>query len=217
MSNLDPANLSEIVRRALESRVNDVHTCCPGQVQSYDSSTQTVNVLPMVTRPLPTLDDTTVYEKLPVIPNCRVAFPRSKKFSITFPLEAGDEGLLLFTNWDIATWLNTGQVSDPIDLRLHHPGNALFLPGVCSDPNVLATDPGTSALVLQGLDVRLGDVSASDEVTLAGALYSGLDALFSSWTPVPNDGGAALKTAWAAWKIAHPSPGPWAAAQVKAK
>ncbi len=180
MSDLDPASLAEIIRRALDSRISDVQVSLPGQVQAYDSKSLTVDVLPMVTRPLPTLDGDTVFEPLPLLSGVRVSFPRSKKFSLTFPLEAGDEGMIVCSSWDLAGWLNTGLVSDPADLRNHHLQHAWFVPGVCSDPGLPSTDPGTAALVLTGPDVRLGDVSATAHAALGEGVKAWLDALLTA-------------------------------------
>lgn len=217
MSDLDPSGLTEIIRRAIASALNDVHVSIPGQVQAYDSSTQTADVLPMVRRPLPTLDGETVYEDLPVIPGVRVSFPRAGAFSITFPLKAGDEGMIMIAGWDISTWVSSGQVSDPLDLRNHHPNHAWFLPGVCSDSNTIKPDPGAVAMVLQGADVRLGDVSATEPAALATSLFTFIHDLIGAGVATPNDGGANLKTTMQAYITAHTSPNPFAATLVKAK
>lgn len=50
--------------------------------------------------------------------------------------------------------------------------------------------------------VLLGDAAASKRVALAEDVTARLDALktaINAWTPVPNDGGAALKLALASW------------------
>ena len=73
-------------------------------------------------------------------------------------------------------------------------------------------------LVLDGTTVYLGAESGAQFVALSNLVGAQLDALktaISGWTPVPNDGGAALKTAltalFATW------PGSVAATKVKAK
>jgi hypothetical protein len=180
VSDLDPSDLTEIIRRALDSRVNDIHVSLPGRVEAYYSASQTVDVTPMVTRPMPVLDALPSFDPLPVLPNVRVYFQRSKKFAITYPLEQGDEGLIVFAGWDVAPWLASGDVSDPIDLRNHHPMHAFFIPGICSDGNVITPDPGTAALVLSGADVRLGAGDASDFVALASLVKAELDKIAST-------------------------------------
>jgi hypothetical protein len=45
-----------------------------------------------------------------------------------------------------------------------------------------------------GLTVKIGG-TATDYIVMAQALHTWLDALNTAWTPVANDGGAALKTA----------------------
>jgi hypothetical protein len=217
MSDLDPSGITEIIRRAIASYVNDIHVSIPGQVQAYDSSTQTVDVLPMVRRPLPTLEGETVYEDLPVLPGMRVSFQRAGEFSITFPLKPGDEGMIMIAGWDFSAWMASGQVSDPLDLRNHHPNHSFFLPGVCSDKSTIKPDPGTDALVIAGPDVRLGALSASDAVALAGAAFDFIKGVINAGAPAAGDGGAALKSTMLAYITTHTSPNPFAALQVKAK
>lgn len=213
--------LVEVIRRAIESRVGDVFTTVPGRIDTYDPDTQTADVLPVVRRPMPTEDDGTVYEDLPIIPNVPIVWPRANGAYIVWPIRTGDHVLLMFTTHSFAGWRRTGEVSDSGDVRPHHPGNAVAIPGL--GPNADPID--TAAASFDGMTIhhptviRL-DSGATDFVALAQKVTDQLTALKSAIsgaavTPGPAiDNGAAFKAgilaALSGW------PGDVAATKVKA-
>ncbi len=73
-----------------------------------------------------------------------------------------------------------------------------FAGGDPGQPEVRAFEAGAPVHIsFVGTDNRFGSDNASKALALADAVKAQLDALsgaFSSWTPVPEDGGAALKT-----------------------
>lgn len=190
--------LPEVIRRALESRLGDVFTALPGRIQTYDAATQTADVALVVRRPMPTGDESeTAYEELPILPNVPILFPRNSAgtYAITWPLGAGDFVWIMFSTWSFATWRRTGETSDPGDIRPHHPGSAVAYPALA--PNAQPLDQAqTAALVLEGPIIRIGK-AATQAIAMANKVATELQKIkdmFTSWTPVPNDGGAALKT-----------------------
>lgn len=187
----------EVVRRALESRLGDVFTTLPGRIQTYDTATQTADVALVVRRPLPTGEESDpVYEEVPVLPNVPILFPRGSggAYAITWPLQAGDHVLVIFTTWSFASWRRTGETSDPGDLRPHHPGNAVAYPAMAPNDQALS-QAAIPALVIEGTEIRIGK-NAAQFIAMANKVLTELTKIknmFTSWTPVPNDGGAALK------------------------
>ncbi len=83
-----------------------------------------------------------------------------------------------------------------------------------------------ASMKVGGGEINLGDQSAADFVALAGKVLTELNKLasdvnslktvFSAWIPVPNDGGAALKTAATTWFGSPVTISPVAATKVKA-
>lgn len=190
---------SEVIRRAIESRLGDVYTALPGRVESYDPSSQTADVAPCVKRPVPTANGDIILEKMPIIPNVQILFPRGGAFTISWPIAKGDHVLLVFMTYAIGQWRKTGETSPPGDLRMHHLSNAIAIPILAPNAGALPeSQAGDNAYIIAGPMIKLGAADATDFAAMSSKVNSNFNAitnLFSSWTPVPNDGGAALKTA----------------------
>lgn len=214
-------SMAEILRRAIESRLGDLYTAGVGEIQAYYPDTQTADIAPVVRRPLPTEDDVIVYEDLPILPNVPVLFPRGGAYSITWPLVKGDFCDLLIQTYSFAQWRQSGETSDAGDIRPHHLGNAIAIPGLA--PNANPIDPAqasAAAIIIEGPAIWLGK-DATEFIALAGKVDAQLTALktkFAAWTPVAGDGGAALKTLLTALISGPPAwPASVAASKAKAK
>ena len=180
--------LDELIRRALEARVADVHVSMPGEVVSYDAATQTATVKPCLKRVVFSEDDEQVEEAYPPIQNVPVGFPGGAGFTIHFQLTAGDTGDLVFSSASHNEWQATGRVSAPGDLKPHNLGSAKFYPGIRHKKNA-APDTDNSIGVPGGLRahfdssfLRIGPTSAAGAqfVALSQATESRLSAL-ESW------------------------------------
>ena len=90
------SSLESTVRTALTGAQAGIWTALPGIVQSFDASAVTAVVQPaikaMVTRP----DGEKQAAKLPLLLDCPVVFPRGGGCTLTFPVKAGDECLVVF-------------------------------------------------------------------------------------------------------------------------
>jgi len=220
-TDFDTPDLAEVIDDALESRLLDLHVALPGRVQSYDAATQTAQIELGVHRVLVTEDGDPVPETLPILESVPVAFPRAAGAFLSFPITTGDPGLVVFAEQSIDQWRSKGTPTQPGDRRRHSLTGGVFVPGLV--PNDLALDdPGldtaTALGTVAGVQLRLtsalaevttgGAAAAADFVALATNVTTELQALsdriavfervFAAWTPVPNDGGAALKTAYGA-------------------
>jgi hypothetical protein len=237
----DPSD-EDNIRAWIERYLRNVHTALPGRVESYDAETQRANVLPTVRHEVPQSDGSSVYEDLPVCPSVPVLFPRAGDWFLSFPVNPGDTGLLVFCEANPAYWeTGDGAPAYPGDLARHALSFATFIPGYSIDSNRLErsstnlpsgarsglilgrdTDSGSrisirptgEVVIMQGSTVVFrvdptGTVhcaaeTGADFVALAAPVKTILDALkaiFTAWTPVPGDGGAALKAALASWTV----------------
>ncbi len=131
------------------SRV-DTHVALPGRVESYDADKQVADVKPMVKRVARDQDDVRSVDSLQVLSAVPVAFPRGGGYLMTFPLAAGDTGLLVFCERDIGAWRASGQDSDPSDEGLHTLAGAVFYPGLHTEANALAARPDHLVLAKDG-------------------------------------------------------------------
>lgn len=192
--------LAEIMRRAIDSRMLDVHVALPGRVESYDPSKQTCEVLPMVRRAIADTEGNTQHEDLPKLPNVPVLFPRSAAFSATWPLAKGDFVLVVFCSSAIGQWRETGEVSNPVDLRRHDLSHAIAIPGIAPKGSTIPTASDAALLEVSGTatHVQVGAGSA-EFVSRDDKVQARLGELFDAITnavPKPGglDGGAQFKT-----------------------
>lgn len=199
--------LDELLTLALDQRQRELHTAMPGRVESYDAATQTCDVLPQLKLQRPDGDGGFRACDLPVLPSIPVCFPRGGGFFLSFPLQKGDFVLVVFSERSLSNWRQKGEASSPGDTRMHSLAGAVAIPGVYPSGDALDDADGTN--VVLGKD---GSTAAKIEITpslvkLGGgdqfaamankvkAWFDAFNAAVSGWTPVANDGGAALKTA----------------------
>lgn len=159
-------SLAELISRALESRISDVWTALPGQIETYDPTGPTADIQPTIKRPVPTEDGDIAHENLPIIPNVPIAFPRGKggQYAITWPLEPGDHVLLIFTTLPMGQWRTKNQAIEPGDVRLHSLGSCVAIPGLGPDAEPLGGtgSPATlPALVVEGPAIMLGKTATA--------------------------------------------------------
>jgi hypothetical protein len=206
--------LAEVIEVALESKMLDVHTSIPGVIQTYDPVTQTASVELQIQRALENEDGEIVFESLGVLQNVSVVFPRTKKYFMSFPLEPGDTGDVMFSEVPTGQWRAVPGEAVPDSIGRHDLSGAKFYPGLSKDADAL-TDALTGALVvgeIGGKQIRInataiqattgGAPTASDFVAMAAkvdAFISTFDTVMRNvWVPVANDGGTALQTAYLA-------------------
>lgn len=198
--------LAEALDGYVDNRLRDVHVAMPGRVESYDSAAQRASVQPLIQRVIEAEDGSRTAQSLPVINDVPVVFPGAGSFSITFPVTRGDTVLLVFSEFSIEKWREQGpsvvgtKVSpvDPEDGRHHALSDCIAIPGLRSFND--ATDQvDSSAMVIAGVEIKLGSKDASNEAVGK----SDLDALKTAITNtviVATDGGASFKsTLLAGW------------------
>lgn len=137
----------------------------------------------------------------PIVSDVPIAWPGAGDYGVSFPLTAGSTGCIVFADRSLDEWVTSGNPdSEPRDVRRHAYTDAVFLPGLrpLAGPSARAAPTATATVVScpTAGEVRLGSAAAVAPValgTLTDAQFSALASAFSSWAPVPNDGGAALK------------------------
>jgi hypothetical protein len=126
------------------------HVAYPGRVQSYDATTQTADIVPLIRQQVPQPDGSYALEELPVMPSVPVVWPRVGAWFLAMALVPGDTVQLLCNTSAIGHWrTGTGDVTDPGDLRRQHLAHAVALPGLYTRGKALAHAPsGDTGLVL---------------------------------------------------------------------
>ncbi len=162
-------------------------------MQSFDATDCTAQVQLAILMQSRTKDNNWVnITPSPVIPKALVMFPGNKNFVFTFPIQQGDEGLLIFCDRCIDAWHQSSGVQSQLDIRQHDLTDGIFIPGIRSVPNVPANINTTSAelrtssgntkisfddvngIVLTGNVTLTGSFTATQKIT---AGYGGADSV----------------------------------------
>ena len=155
--------LTDVLRANNLTVVNNIHTSLPGRVMRYNAAKKTADVLPVINNVLYDAEGVEISsERLPVIPDVPVSFPRGGGWHLSFPLAPGDHVTLVFAESATGGWRVTGEVSDPSDARRHSLSSPTAFPGAHTDVSLLADDatyPDTLVLGKDGTasqSVRIG-------------------------------------------------------------
>lgn len=149
----------ELLRQSLA----DLRVSIPAIVESFDSSDQTVTVNVALLESLQTPVGLQSF-KIPSIGKVPVCFQSAGGFSLTLPIKAGDEGMLVFCDMCIDLWWTRGGVQEQFERRRHDLSDCGFFPSGRSLPRALANYSTDSA------QIRLDDGSAYIELTASGGV-----------------------------------------------
>lgn len=124
-----------------------INCAMPGVIESFDPTTQRCTVSPGIKLKV-VLDDKAAYVSLPLIHNVPIIVPygQGSGLLLTFPVNAGDPCLLIFSDRALDNFLHSGQVAPPIigdnesttKSRAHHLSDAICIPGMITDMNVVS-------------------------------------------------------------------------------
>ena len=141
------ATAETAVEAQIQHAQKQIHTALPAKVVDFNPQHQTVTLAVQITQLL--VDGGTV--QIPPLVDVPVAFPRGGGYAVTFPRNAGDEGIVIFSERCIDGWWQSGRASEPMDYRQHDLSDGMFYPSICSVPNAIK-DFYTGGLSMQSLD-----------------------------------------------------------------
>ena len=164
-----PNEVKTIIKGWMDSRVSKIHTAMPGRVVSYDPSTNRASVQP--NGDYKSEDGRNI--QYPIIHNVPIHFPMGQggTAGITFPINAGDGCLLVFSETQTDDFLG-GNKGDSEDSRRHSLNDAIAIPGVHAGaaPSNVA-HPGDVCVFKGGTMLRISEGSV--EITGATLTVSG--------------------------------------------
>src|SRR6476619_1472596 len=129
---------AELLRRAIENRLLDLHTQIPAVVESWNESTNTIDARVCLKRAIASDDEKTVYEELPILRNIPVMYPKGGGFCLTFPLKQGDPVRLVFDEQYAGDYRETGSVpSAPVFAGRFNLSSCVASPGGGANDNTL--------------------------------------------------------------------------------
>lgn len=153
-----------VLRLAVESARAKVMTALPGIIQSIDMTAMTCVVQPAIQGSFRDREGKLIEADLPLLLDCPVQFPGGGGCTLTFPVEAGDECLVVYSSRCIDSWWQSGGVQPPASHRMLDRSDGFAFLGFRSQPRVLK-NVSTSAAQL-----RADDGSTFVEVQPGGAV-----------------------------------------------
>ena len=118
----------------------------PGTVESFDAETVTATIQLGI---LGLSDGES--KALSVLNDVPVMFPRGGGCSLTFPVNKGDECLVIFADRCIDFWWQSGGIQEPVDERMHDLSDAFCIVGPQSQAKKIS-GISTSAVELRSDD-----------------------------------------------------------------
>lgn len=106
----------------------------PCIVQSYNSTQNTVECQPAIREEVIRDDNSTEYIQLPLLINVPVVFPNTGKYGIKFPINQGDEVLVIFADGAIDNFWLKGNIQNPVEARRHDLSDGIAIPCSLSLP-----------------------------------------------------------------------------------
>jgi hypothetical protein len=161
----------EIWERALSEFGNSLRVAIPGVIQSFNAETQTAVIQPAIIEVVNNAQDQIGSQPLPLLSDVPVVLPRAGGFTLTMPIKAGDECLVVFADMDIGAWFQSGGTANQqINRRRHDLSDAFAIIGCWSQPRVVQ-NYSTSTTQLRSDDGNTVVEVGSGEVTIkAGAV-----------------------------------------------
>ncbi|SSG07753.1 putative bacteriophage protein [Klebsiella pneumoniae] len=134
----------------------------PGIIQSFDPDAVTAVVQPAIKGAEQDESGAEVSVNLPLLVDVPVVFPRGGGCTLTFPVKAGDECLVIFADRCIDFWWQSGGIQEPVDERMHDLSDAFCIVGPQSQAKKI------SGISTTGAQLRTDDGSAFIEVAAGG-------------------------------------------------
>lgn len=202
----DYMDAASAMEAAIGIQLAQLNVSLPVRVVAYDATKQQVKVQPVVQR----VDPDGQVRPYPPIAACPVVFPAGGGYALSWDLQPGDLGLLVFASAAIGQWVATGQETvRPESGRRGSLSDGVFYPGLRPQGTPLATlaggglsvgkEDGTARLHISSagvVQVKGGTVEIGPSPTDKAALASLLDAHLTALklyidTPVvaPSGGG----------------------------
>lgn len=189
MTTTQTPSLRNLLRSALDSRLEDVWVCMPGRIESYDATKQRATVQPLVKRRYVDELGDTVAERLPSIAEVPVVFAGGGGFRTTYPVAAGDTCEIRFASCSLDRWLAIGGEIDPEDDRRHNLSDAIAYVGLRDFAHPYASAPtdcmttgrdGGAVIEYRTSDIRVGGTGGEQPTIKATSYRAAEDTFFAA-------------------------------------
>lgn len=134
----------EATRLAQDGHQARIWTAMPGIVQSVDLTKMTCVVQLAIQGRYEDPAGNLNWVDIGVLQDVPIVFPSAGGFTMTFPIAAGDEVLIVFASRCIdAWWQNGGYQNKPLEYRMHDLSDGFAIPGPRSQPRKVSSISST--------------------------------------------------------------------------
>lgn len=170
-------------------------TAMPARIISFDPERMSCSAQITIQGRVQTGEQSWEWVDMPPLVDCPVVFPGGGGVILTFPINPGDEVLVVFASRCIDNWWVSGGIRNQAELRMHDLSDGFCIPGPRSLPNVpggistakatLRSDSGGSQV---SIDPASGDVEviSSGAVTVQAGIINLNGAVIINGTPFNN-------------------------------
>lgn len=142
----------EAQRLAAEGQQAQIWTALPGLVTAFDPAAMTVSIQPAVAGSIRGEGGKATSCQMPLLVDVPVVFPCGGGFTLTHPIRAGDEALVVFSSRCIDGWWQQGQAAPPPDGRMHDLSDGMAIVGMRSQARKLDPPVDTENVQLRSDD-----------------------------------------------------------------
>jgi hypothetical protein len=170
---LSIAELSSSPIAHLENAL-DLHGCetrvaMPGIIQAFDAAEQTVTVR-LALREKMFVNGTAQNVPIPDLIHVPIVIPRAGGYSLTLPITAGDECLVVFGDMCIDSWWQSGGMQNQLKLRRHTLSDGFAVLGTWSQQRKVSNYSTSSAQLRSDDGQTIIDVAEAGVTVTAAKL-----------------------------------------------
>jgi hypothetical protein len=141
----------EMIRSAIDQAMTRMWTSAPGRVVSYNAQKQTASIQITVKSFVKQPDGSQKAVDLPILEEVPVQFPGAGGQTMTFPVKAGDETVVMFMSRASDAQQQSGGDQQPSDASTHGLSHPRAMLGFRSNPRAL-TNVSTTATEVRSDD-----------------------------------------------------------------
>lgn len=173
-------------RKLLEGFGAELRVAAPGIIKSFDPAKQTVSVQIAIKERVK-INGKISHEEIPPLVDVPIVLPRAGGYVATFPIQPGDECLVIFGDNCMDGWYQSGGTQQQMDKRRHDLSDGYAVLGVWSQPKKISnystdsvqlrTEDGDSYIEIKGDHIKMRSRYLDhwhDHTTYRG--YDGADA-----------------------------------------
>lgn len=139
---LEKVGLSDLLEMFRKNLLLELNCHAIGTIQEFNKTNQTATVTINYKKVFyKSQSNNSVYTPVlvdyPALIDCPVVFPRGLSCGMTYPVNVGDECLVLFNDRDLNTWFSGDSNNEPGTGRLHSMADGIVIVGLFSSVNAL--------------------------------------------------------------------------------